>query len=280
MIVEKVFNNNVILTKDENQQEIVVMGRGLAFQKKPGDSIDQTKIEKTFTHVPKEMTGRLVSLLAEIPVMYFELSEEIIQETKIKLGKKISEGVIIALTDHIYFAVKRFKEGVIVKNGLLWETKRLYKDEYYLGKSALRKIEAKTGLSLPDDEAAFIALHLVNAQLDEGIPAIMAMTEVMKGLLEIVRMHFMMTFDEESLSYFRFITHLKFFSQRLVSGNLYHDEQDQELFLFVKQKYPESYKCTKKICAFIEKEFNYSLTSEELLYITVHIERLVKNTKA
>lgn len=278
MFVEKIFNNNIVLSKDEKNQEVIVMGRGIAFQKRPGDPIDPKIVEKVFTQINKDMTSQLVALLSEIPVVYFQMTEEIIQVAKQKLGRKINENVIISLTDHIFFAIKRFKEGIVVQNGLLWEIKRLYKEEYELGKSALTLIKERVNVQLPEDEAAFIALHLVNAQLDEEIPTIMTMTKVMKGILEIVRLHFMVTFDEESLNYYRFITHLKFFSQRVVSGNFYQDEQDQEMFNFVKNKYVKSYQCTEKISHFIEAQFSYQLTSEEMLYITVHIERLIKSS--
>lgn len=278
MFVEKIFNNNIVLSKDEKNQEVIVMGRGIAFQKRPGDPIDPQIVEKVFTQINKDMTSQLVALLSEIPVVYFQLTEEIIQFSKQKLGRKFNDNVIISLTDHIFFAVKRFKEGIVVQNGLLWEIKRLYKEEYELGKSALVIIHEKVNVQLPEDEAAFIALHLVNAQLNEEIPTIVTMTKVMKGVLEIVRLHFMVTFDEESLNYYRFITHLKFFSQRVVSGNFYQDEQDQDMFNFVKNKYAKSYQCTEKISHFIESQFNYQLTSEEMLYITVHIERLIKSS--
>lgn len=278
MFVEKIFNNNIVLSKDEKNQEVIVMGRGIAFQKRPGDPIDPQIVEKVFTQINKDMTSQLVALLSEIPVVYFQLTEEIIQFSKQKLGRKFNDNVIISLTDHIFFAVKRFKEGIVVQNGLLWEIKRLYKEEYELGKSALVFIHEKVNVQLPEDEAAFIALHLVNAQLNEEIPTIVTMTKVMKGVLEIVRLHFMVTFDEESLNYYRFITHLKFFSQRVVSGNFYQDEQDQDMFNFVKNKYAKSYQCTEKISHFIESQFNYQLTSEEMLYITVHIERLIKSS--
>lgn len=278
MFVEKIFNNNIVLSKDEKNQEVIVMGRGIAFQKRPGDLIDPQIVEKVFAQINKDMTSQLVALLSEIPVYYFQLTEEIIQFAKQKLGRKINDNVIIGLTDHIFFAIKRFNEGIVVQNGLLWEIKRLYKEEYQVGKSALVFINEKVNVQLPEDEAAFIALHLVNAQLDEEIPTIMTMTKVMKGVLEIVRMHFMVAFDEDSLNYYRFISHLKFFSQRVVSGNFYQDEQDQDMFNFVKEKYAESYECTEKISHFIESQFGYQLTSEERLYITVHIERLIKSS--
>lgn len=47
MQIAKVLNNNVVVVLDEHQREQVVMGRGLAFQKRPGDALDDSKIEKS-----------------------------------------------------------------------------------------------------------------------------------------------------------------------------------------------------------------------------------------
>jgi len=279
LLIDKIYNNNVVLSKDEHGHEIVVMGKGIAFGRKPGDKIEDEKIEKTFTQIDRQMTSKLVSLLTEIPIDYFQLVEQIIQDAKIRLGKKLNDSLIITLTDHIFFAAKRIREGIIVKNGLLWETKRIYPEEFAIGKQALQQIEARYQVSLPEDEAAFIALHLINAQLGEELPTVVEMTKIMKNILEIVRMHFMIKLDEDSLNYYRFITHLKFFTQRLVTEKLYSDDQDDELFQLVKKKYPETYRCTEKIRRYIQTEYNHSLTNEELLYFTVHLERLIHNSK-
>ena len=34
MLIEKVLNNNVVITRDERNQEMIVMGKGLAFKRK------------------------------------------------------------------------------------------------------------------------------------------------------------------------------------------------------------------------------------------------------
>ncbi len=46
MKIHKILNNNVVCTIKENNSEIILMGRGLGFQKKVGDTIDESKIEK------------------------------------------------------------------------------------------------------------------------------------------------------------------------------------------------------------------------------------------
>ena len=48
MKIIKVLNNNVALVHDELGFEQVVMGRGLAFRKHPGDRIDPQNVDKIF----------------------------------------------------------------------------------------------------------------------------------------------------------------------------------------------------------------------------------------
>ncbi|MGG1449525.1 PRD domain-containing protein [Bacillus licheniformis] len=274
MKIAKVINNNVISVLNEQGQELVVMGRGIAFQKKPGEAVDESRIEKIFRLDNKDVSERFKTLLDEIPIEFMEMSEEIISYAKLKLGKKLNDSIYVSLTDHIHFAVERNKKGLDIKNALLWETKRLYKDEFAIGKEALAIIEKKTGTALPEDEAAFIALHIVNAELNEEMPNIVNITKVMQEILSIVKYHFHIEFDEESLHYYRFITHLKFFAQRLFSGT-YMESRDDFLFETVKNKYRDAYVCTNKIRQYIEKEYGHQLTNEELLYLTIHIERVV-----
>ncbi|MCP6680752.1 BglG family transcription antiterminator LicT [Bacillus nakamurai] len=277
MKISKVINNNVISVINEGEQELVIMGRGIAFQKKTGDPVDETRIEKIFTLDNKDVSEKFKTLLYDIPLEYMEVSEEIISYAKRQLGKKLNDSIYVSLTDHIHFALERHQKGLDIKNALLWETKRLYKEEYAIGRQALSMIRHKIGVTLPEDEAGFIALHIVNAELNEEMPNIMNITKVMQEILSIVKYHFSIEYDEESLYYYRFVTHLKFFAQRLFNGSCM-EGQDDFLLKTVKEKYNHAYECTEKINRYIQKEFGRKLTSDELLYLTIHIERVVKQT--
>ncbi|HHT06826.1 MAG TPA: PRD domain-containing protein [Hydrogenispora sp.] len=276
MVIEKILNNNAVISLGEEQAEIIVMGRGVAFGKRPGDLIDQSRIEKVFTLKNNDLTNKLKQLIAEIPIEYITVSEEIINYAKLQLGKNLNDNIYISLTDHIHYAVERFKKGMTIKNGLLWEIKNLYKEEFQIGLEALKKIEQAFGVRLPEDEAAFIALHIVNAELNEDIGNIMAMTEIVQEVLKIVQYHYRVDFDQESLNYYRFITHLKFFAQRLVNKEFYHDDEQDDLFQIVKTRYAEAYDCALKIKEFIYKKYQYIITKEEMMYLTIHIERVVR----
>lgn len=277
MKIAKVINNNVISVVNEQGSELVIMGRGLAFQKKSGDEVDEARIEKVFTLDNKDVSEKFKTLLYEIPLECMEVCEDIISYAKLQLGKKLNDSIYVSLTDHINFAIQRNKKGLDIKNALLWETKRLYKDEFAVGKEALHMVKNKTGVSLPEDEAGFIALHIVNAELNEEMPNIINITKVMQEILSIVKYHFNIEFDEESLHYYRFVTHLKFFAQRLFNGT-YLESQDDFLLETVKEKYHRAYDCTKKIKTYMEHGYEHKLTRDELLYLTIHIERVVKQT--
>ncbi|OLS41125.1 BglG family transcription antiterminator LicT [Bacillus sp. MRMR6] len=274
MKIAKVYNNNVISAFNEKNEELVVMGRGLAFQKRPGDLVDEQKIEKIFTIKNNDLSERFKTLLHEVPIEYMVITEDIIKIAKSRLGRNLNESLYISLTDHIHFAVDRHKKGYDIKNALLWEIKRFYKEEFSIGTEALKMINEKIGVLLPEDEAGFIAMHIVNSGLNEEMPNVANITRVMQDILNIVKYHYKMSFDEESLNYFRFVTHLKFFAQRLYNQS-YIEDDDPFLYESFKQKHKEAIECTEKINDYIVNQFNYNLTNNEKLYLAIHIQRVV-----
>ncbi|AWB46745.1 transcription antiterminator LicT [Paenibacillus sp. CAA11] len=274
MKIAKVINNNVISVHQADGSELVVMGRGIAFKKKPGDAVDEDRIEKVFALKNKQTSDNFKMLLREVPIELIVIVEEIIDYTKKNLGKKLNENIYVSLTDHINFAVERHQKGLEIKNALLWEIKQLYKEEFQIGLKTLEQIKRKLDIDLPEDEAAFIAIHIVNAEMNEEVRTTMDITKFMQQIINIVKYHFGTEFEEESLSYFRFITHLKFFAQRVFKGTHYEDNYDH-LYDLIKEKHKEAALCTEKIKMFVEKEYSHKLTNEEMLYLTVHIERVV-----
>lgn len=273
MKIAKVINNNVI-SVIQDDQELVIMGRGIAFKKRPGDEVDEDRIEKIFKLENQDMASKFKSLLYEVPMEYVKVTEEMIQYAKNKLGKKLNDIIYISLTDHINFAIERQKQGIKIVNPLLWEIKRIYKDEFQIALEALKMIKDKLAIELPEDEAGFIAMHFVNAELNEEMTDVTNMTKIIQDILNIVKYHFKIELDEDSLNYFRFLTHLKFFAQRLIN-NMLLTSDDDELYEIVKNKHPEAYACTKKIKDYIQKVHGHEITSEEKLYLTIHIDRVV-----
>ena len=273
MEISKVLNNNVAVVI-ENNEEKIVMGRGICFKKKTGDTIEPETIDKVFYLHNQEVLSRFKELVVDIPLEYLEIGEEIMDEVRLSLGKALNDNIYISMVNHIYTAVVRAKDDILVKNALLWDIQRFYKEEYQIGKKALGIIEKKTGVLLPNDEAGFIALHIVNGQLDEDVHDMYEITKIMQEIENIVRYHFKIEFNEESAYYYRFITHLKFFAQRLVEHKK-QNKQEDDLLEVVQVKYANAYQCVEKIAIYIKNQYNYELYDEEKLYLTIHIHRVV-----
>lgn len=278
MKIGKILNNNVAVIYEEGKPEKIVMGCGITFQKRVGDTIDETKVDKIFSLINPDTNSKLQQLLREIPIEYLELSEKIIEYAKTKAERTLNEFIYITLLDHIYMAIIRQKEGISVKNLMLWDIKKFYKVEFQIGLKALDFIEEAFHLRLEEDEAGFIALHIVNAQMDKnGIKEIKEVTKLIHQIVKIVKYHFHTNFNEESVYYQRFITHLKFFSLRLFQNNIHKGSEDEELLALIKRKYKLSYECTLKVAEYIQNTYAYTISDEEKLYLTIHIERIQQN---
>ena len=59
MKIDKVMNNNVVSSIDEDGQEIIVVGTGVGFQGKEGKPVDEKKIQKIFRLEDPKMIRKL-----------------------------------------------------------------------------------------------------------------------------------------------------------------------------------------------------------------------------
>ncbi|TCW38012.1 BglG family transcriptional antiterminator [Thermohydrogenium kirishiense] len=274
MIIEKIFNNNAIVARDSDDRELVVMGRGIGFKKSAGEMVDETLIEKTFILKQNDASEKFKLLLEDIPTEYVSICYDIIEYAKNMLNTKLNDYIYVTLTDHIYNAIKMFDEGLENPNPLIWEIKKFYPKEFQIGLKALEFIEDELNKKLPDDEAGNIALHLINAQINSSfnkVENVAEQTKKIHDILNIVMYTYGITLDEKSISYERFVTHLRFFFQRLNKKEQVK-EVDDYLFKKVKTKYKKAYDCMLKIEKYLETE----LSNEEKLYLTLHIQRVTQ----
>ena len=245
MQITKIVNNNIVISEDKNHKEVVLMGKGLGFQKHKGDEIKLSQIEKTYVMKDHGMTQRFQEMLTDIPIERVKICNKIIQYAK----------------------------DTLFQNPFLWEIKKFYYQEYLIGKVAIGMIEKELKVTLPQDEAAFIALHIVNAELDLDMTEMVSMTKLVNDILKIVDKHFGEQIDKESVFYERFITHLKFFAQRVYIGKEVKSD-DTEFQEIIRNKYHECIECVDEIKDYVKKTCNHDITDEELMYLTVHIKRV------
>ena len=205
MQITKILNNNVVVVIDDQQREKVVMGRGIGFQKRAGERINSSGIEKEYALSSHELNGRLSELLSHIPLEVMATCDRIISLAQERLGK-LQDSIYISLTDHCQFAIKRFQQNVLLPNPLLWDS---------------------------------------------------------------------LNYQEESLSYQRLVTHLKFLSWRILEHASINDS-DESLQQAVKQNYPQAWQCAERIAIFIGLQYQRKISPAEIMFLAINIERVRK----
>lgn len=273
IIIEKVINNNIISAYESSGTEVIVMGRGIGFKKKPGALVPAEQISKIFRMKSQTLAEQFKELLANMPLERVKISDEIISHAKDHLKLKLNQSIYVTLTDHINFAIERVKQGIEPQNALLWEIKRFYPQEFQLGIYAVKLIYDRLGILLSTDEAGFIALHFVNAEYGTDIRDAVKFPNQLKAIVDIVEQDLEIRLDESSLHYERFVTHIKFLIQRIYRKELLSSD-DKELSQMMQQKYPKEYQCSMRVAEYIRNATGSALSDEEIMYLSVHIRRV------
>ena len=275
MVIVKVLNNNVAVTLDAHSREQVVMGKGLAFGKKPGDVLASDNIEKVFVMQEDGLIARLTELTGRVSLEVILTADRIISLAQQRLGT-LQESLCITLTDHLQFAVTRHTQGIVLHNTHLWEARHLYPKEFMVSLEALDIIEERLNVRFPEDEAGFITLHLVTAQLNNAVSDVPEMSRMMQEILHIIVYFLHLEIDETSLNYQRLITHLKFFAWRMLTKTQVPDD-DTVLHDAVRCHYPLAWHCVEKISSHLSRCWQRPLTTEEMMFLAIHIERIRKD---
>lgn len=275
MKIFKSINNNIVSAFDNEGREVVVIGKGIGYKACEGAAIPQEKITKIFVMSSQDNTNRLKELFESLPIAYIELTDEILTYANEHLQRRLNESAYFTLADHINFAVTRLKQGMDFQNVLLPEIRRFYSREFEVGQYALTLIEQRLGIVMPEDEAASIALHLFNAEYDISVSDAFHATQLLDRILDIVTKETGLVIDEKDYYCERFITHLKYLTQRIVKNEILPDG-DNELFEFIRQRYPDDLKCGEHISGHIHESYGYTIPREHMASLAIHIKRIRK----
>ncbi|MCT2537830.1 PRD domain-containing protein [Aquibacillus koreensis] len=272
MRIHRILNNNAVVIK-EGEQEKIVMGSGIAFNKKPKDIVIKSKIEKIF--VMEEGNEKFQQLLKIVPEEIIFLAEDIISYAEGELKVPLSNHIHISLTDHIAFAIERLKQGYLLKNKLLAEIKVLYRKEYEIGIWARQEMEKRLNIEIPEDEAGHIALHIHTAKLNsQSMEQTVKEATIINELVDFIEEWLGVDIDPESISHQRLVTHLRFAYSRILQDKPFQN-MDPEMLELIKRKNERDYICAEELSNFMKKEYQLEIPSSEIGYIALHIQRML-----
>lgn len=276
MNIKRIYNNNVVMVEKENGEEMIVLGKGLAFGKKVGGMIEEEQIEKIFTLAEKSIGNRLAKLVSEIPAIYLTIAEEIVSMIREKSDLTLDDNIYITLTDHISMSLEREKNQIVLHNPMLMEIRQFYKKEFALAKEAAKIIYRHMGIRISEDEMGFITLHIVNATLNQRADKLILSLQMIGEIIKLVQEHFGVQFDQKSVFYERFLRHLQFFAKRI----LYDDDKqlaEMPILHLNREEYPEAVECVEKIGDHILNAYQKNVTDSEKCYLIYHIITLISN---
>lgn len=268
-VVVKAFNNNIVLVNVDNTEKIL-FGKGIGFGKKSGGIIEKgTVVSKIFVIEEEDNRNNLFSVIEQTNEEFFGLCEEAIYEISKEIKEEFNESIHIGLIDHLFLAIKRLKNNEKIDNPFLVQIQTLYNREYELAEKVANKIGSEFNVVMPEDEIAFIALHIHSAIQDKKLSSTMKNNYLGNTIVEYVEKRLGFTIDKKSLDYARFLTHIKFAIQRIVENK----KNTNELSDLIKSSFKESYDIAKDVAKIIERELEVEVDNGEVSFLAIHIER-------
>lgn len=181
--------------------------------------------------------------------------------------------------DHVLYAIQRQKQDLILVSPIQWEIKKIYPKEYAMGLKAVELVRKELYSKFSDEEAAFIAFHFVNAQLQNGIDqSAYEHTELTNNILKIVRYSMNIEFDENSSYFQRFVTHIRYYLIRQ-SQPTTEEITNSSMVALAFSSYPKEKETAEYIKDYLYEQKKWVVNDMELMYLIMHIGNLAAHSK-
>ncbi|MGO3838756.1 MAG: PRD domain-containing protein [Vagococcus sp.] len=273
--IVQVLNNNVAIVKKDGKQEIA-MGKGIVFQKKKGDILQASDIQRLFVVKDEESKKNFSLLLKDVPLDFITTTHEIIENAINEYGYSVQDYIYVTLTDHIYWNYKRLEKGEYIKS-LLPEISEQYPTEYQIAKDALMIINSRLGVTFPIDEIKNISLHFVNAQAKigdhENKHIVFDSLQIVYSKVENILKEQQIYRNTNNQNFYdRLMIHLRYTLDRTepIKEDEFAIRMEQELI----KSYPKAYRIAEDIYNVIKNETGLQLNTSEKVYFTIHLQRL------
>lgn len=268
--VIKALNNNALLVKKEQEvKEYVLLGNGIGFHYKPGMKFDEIPNTKIYELQEETEKGPSIELIQSVDPMYLEISHEIIALAEAKFST-IDAHILLPLADHIAFAIERIKSNMDIANPFANDIRLLFPEEYEIAHQAQAIIESYSGYQVSEDELGYITLHIHSARSDERVDQSMLVAVIVNESIKQIEKESKIEIDVRSLSYSRLLMHMKYMLARLATGEKLNLDMEE----YTKTNFPYAYDIAKHICHRIEQVLHKQVPVIEIGYLALHIERI------
>lgn len=272
--IKRVYNNNVLLAGLPDGSEMVLVGKGIGFNHRPGEAVNLEVAQQRFVPDGSVALGHGAGVLGDAPLEQIEVAREIMAMVQAELRLEPRLSLLVPILDHLGFAVRRAREGIEVDFPLRWEVSQLYPAEGNLGRRVVALIKEQLGVQLQDEEWVAFALHFVNQQWSTAdFSKTVSMTETIAKVFTLLSVRWQTNIDENAHSAARFVTHLRFLFARSAEP-IASTGIGVDVFASVRQAYPEAADAALEVAELIGGALDRQLGADEVSYLALHTSRL------
>ena len=269
--ITKILNHNSFMgTESKNDQECLIMGKGVAFGKKVGQTVSVTGDARVYSL--KELTdrGEAKDIIKSVSPLCLELANEVLDQAEEEFGK-VDRSILFTMADHLDFAVRRIQNGEQISNPLTDDIRIMFYKEYKVAGCIRDLLKEKLGIRIDEHEIGYIALHVHAAIVDENVSQAMEIARTVRECICMVEEETGKSIDVMSLNYNRLMNHVRYMVARAIHG----EKLKMSLNDYMSVKFPGPYMTAEKICRKMEKSLKLPIPDIEIGYLAMHLERMM-----
>ena len=249
---EKVLNNNgIIAINMEENQEYVLLGKGVGFGKKVSQRFEAPADCTIYRLAQETERGSAKELAKSIAPEFLEIADEILREAEKTFGDTIDRRILFPLADHISFAVGRIRNHEQISNPLTDDIKVLFYSEFKVAEVLKKILKERMDIEIDEHEVGYVALHIHSALGDEKVSVAMQTARTVRECIAMIEMATGRKIDVISLSYNRMMNHIKYMVARVSTGETLKLDMNE----YIEEKYPESYRIAEDVCESLGKSW-------------------------
>ena len=269
--ITKILNHNSFMgIESKNNQECLIMGKGVAFGKKVGQTVSITGDARVYSL--KELTdrGEAREIIKSVSPLCLELANEVLNQAEKEFGK-VDRSILFTMADHLDFAVRRIQNGEQISNPLTDDIRIMFYKEYKVAGCIRDLLKEKLGIRIDEHEIGYIALHVHAAIVDENVSQAMEIARTVRECICMVEEETGKSIDVMSLSYNRLMNHVRYMVARAIHG----EKLKMSLNDYMSVKFPEAFHASERICHEMEKRLGLPMPDIEIGYLAMHLERMM-----
>lgn len=268
--VKKALNHNTVIAIGlEDNQEYLLLGKGVGFGKKVSERIKPQEDCTVYSLREQTDRGTAMEIVKEIDPVYLEVAQQVLKEAERIFGK-IDWSILFPMADHIAFAVKRIQNNEQISNPLTSDIQALFHMEYKTAECLRPILRERLLAEIDEHEIGYVALHIHSAIVDENVALSMQIAGTVRECIELVEQETKTTIDVMSLSYNRLMNHVRYMVARAIKGEkLKLDMND-----YMSVKFPDEFRMAATVCGHLGAYLKKTLDDVEIGYLAMHIQRV------